>query len=258
MEAGLVPGIYNYCDRWCEKCKLTTRCLSYMMKSKIEEKGELNLKDEILRQHENIWELLKNVFDSTYEVLQELADERGMEVEDIYETENIDREFFRDDFCSMIKDNEKVHYLIETSDIVKICLIYESLADECLEKVFGILDEKDWKKGCEGEVNTTEALDIINWNVDVIPIKMRRALYGHYCGDSSMSEEEKRNDYNGSAKVALNGIENSVKAWEVLLLYCPSVEAEVKHIIMVLEQLSRDISKWFPQAPGFLRPGFDR
>jgi hypothetical protein len=22
-----IPGIYNYCDRWCERCRFTSRCL---------------------------------------------------------------------------------------------------------------------------------------------------------------------------------------------------------------------------------------
>ena len=25
----LISGIYNYCDRWCERCPLTSRCLVY-------------------------------------------------------------------------------------------------------------------------------------------------------------------------------------------------------------------------------------
>jgi len=23
-----IPGIYNYCDRWCERCRFTSRCLN--------------------------------------------------------------------------------------------------------------------------------------------------------------------------------------------------------------------------------------
>ncbi len=26
----LIPGIYNYCDRWCERCRFTDRCLQYL------------------------------------------------------------------------------------------------------------------------------------------------------------------------------------------------------------------------------------
>ena len=25
----LISGIYNYCDRWCERCPLTSRCLVF-------------------------------------------------------------------------------------------------------------------------------------------------------------------------------------------------------------------------------------
>ena len=26
-----IPGIYNYCDRWCEHCPFTLRCMVYAM-----------------------------------------------------------------------------------------------------------------------------------------------------------------------------------------------------------------------------------
>ena len=26
-EQHFIPGIYNYCDRWCERCSMTTSCL---------------------------------------------------------------------------------------------------------------------------------------------------------------------------------------------------------------------------------------
>lgn len=26
-----IPGVYNYCDRWCERCPLTRRCLNFAM-----------------------------------------------------------------------------------------------------------------------------------------------------------------------------------------------------------------------------------
>ena len=26
----LIPGIYNYCDRWCERCAFTSHCLTFL------------------------------------------------------------------------------------------------------------------------------------------------------------------------------------------------------------------------------------
>jgi hypothetical protein len=31
-----ITGIYNYCDRWCERCSFTARCLNYMLKDSVE------------------------------------------------------------------------------------------------------------------------------------------------------------------------------------------------------------------------------
>ena len=94
MDVGFIPGIYNYCDRWCEKCEQQLRCMSFVMGKKIEEKGGFNFEREGHREDESIWARLKEVFESTYEVLHELAEERGLNVEDIYASENIDREFW--------------------------------------------------------------------------------------------------------------------------------------------------------------------
>ena len=34
-----ISGVYNYCDRWCERCPLSNRCLTYAMQI---EEGDLN------------------------------------------------------------------------------------------------------------------------------------------------------------------------------------------------------------------------
>ena len=31
MADQFIPGIYNYCDRWCERCPLTARCRVFAM-----------------------------------------------------------------------------------------------------------------------------------------------------------------------------------------------------------------------------------
>jgi len=80
VDVGFIPGIYNYCDRWCEKCEQQLRCMSFVMGKKIEEKGGFNFEREGHREDESIWARLKEVFESTYEVLHELAEERGLNV----------------------------------------------------------------------------------------------------------------------------------------------------------------------------------
>jgi hypothetical protein len=33
-EKRFIPGIYNYCDRWCERCPQTSRCLNFSLLEK--------------------------------------------------------------------------------------------------------------------------------------------------------------------------------------------------------------------------------
>ena len=78
VDTGFVPGIYNYCDRWCERCPLQLRCMSYMMGKKLKERTKVNLGEEMPDDDESALARLKNIFDSTFDVLRELAEERGM------------------------------------------------------------------------------------------------------------------------------------------------------------------------------------
>lgn len=66
-------------------------------------------------------------------------------------------------------------------------------------------------------------------------------------------------DSDGSAKVALIGIDRSIAAWDIIGSRFPSFcSHEVPAILTHLERLRRRIEKDFPDARGFLRPGFDR
>ena len=35
-EERFISGIYNYCDRWCERCRMTQRCFLYYQDSRRE------------------------------------------------------------------------------------------------------------------------------------------------------------------------------------------------------------------------------
>ena len=97
VDTGFVPGIYNYCDRWCERCPLQLRCMSYLMGKKLKERTKVNLGEEMPDDDESALARLKNIFDSTFDVLRELAEERGMGIEDIYSSEKVPRGFWGED-----------------------------------------------------------------------------------------------------------------------------------------------------------------
>ena len=247
MDVGFIPGIYNYCDRWCEKCEQQLRCMSFVMGKKIEQKGGFNFEREGHREDESIWTRLKEVFESTYEVLHELAEERGLNVEDIYASENIDREFWGEDYEGTPR--EQVYQKLESSDLLRICSIYEYWADKCLEQLYEIINDKEKNELLE------EALEVVGWYPDLIQAKIRRALYGYHYHTANKSKTTE--DYNGSAKVALIGVERSIENWKIIQPLCPAYQKEISHLLVVLEQLRSDADEYFPKARTFVRPGFD-
>ena len=64
-------------------------------------------------------------------------------------------------------------------------------------------------------------------------------------------------DSDGSAKVALIGIDRSIGAWGKILTVFPDQEKETVNIIAGLKHLRDIAEKEFPEARSFIRPGFD-
>ena len=64
-------------------------------------------------------------------------------------------------------------------------------------------------------------------------------------------------DSDGSAKVALLGIDRSLVAWTRMRQHFPKRADNILDILVDLERLRRLTEKTFPNARAFKRPGFD-
>ena len=73
-----IPGIYNYCDRWCERCPLSNRCLNYAME-KEEDDGDPEARDLT---NKKFWKKLENTFRDTIEMVRGNAREMGVDLDD--------------------------------------------------------------------------------------------------------------------------------------------------------------------------------
>ena len=64
----LISGIYNYCDRWCERCPLTSRCLVYATEQEDNDSPESR---DI--HNEAFWKKLNSIFQETREMIADWA-----------------------------------------------------------------------------------------------------------------------------------------------------------------------------------------
>jgi hypothetical protein len=248
-----ISGIYNYCDRWCERCPQTSRCLNYAMSEK--EFADPNTRDI---RNKAFWIKLGETFKTTLDLLKEIAASEGIDLDAIDPGHLVEEHRA---FQEAAKDHEISRAAITYADMVE-SWIEEARAffmggeeiDPGLQSIPGN-GEKREKYGLE------EALEVIQYYQHQIYVKLARAISGQMEEESVIDDEPARytKDSDGSAKVALIGLDRSIAAWGVIGRHLPTFRSHgVPSILTHLERLRRHVEKAFPDARGFLRPGFDR
>ncbi|HET6881236.1 MAG TPA: hypothetical protein VFI31_13835, partial [Pirellulales bacterium] len=73
-----IDGIYNYCDRWCERCAFTERCRVYDMEQKAAADVESRDPDNAA-----FWQSLTRILEQTKDMLRQVAAERGIDLDSL-------------------------------------------------------------------------------------------------------------------------------------------------------------------------------
>ena len=249
-DSNHIPGIYNYCDRWCERCPFTARCLNYEMSE--EKFGDLPNGD---LSNEAFWQKLSETLQETMTMVKEMAEERGIDLDSI---DTADDDEFEDPFEEAPVVHMISHMANSYIDIVEDWFnenvyIFE---DDAKQLVSAYDDESSDLQDQDDTITLIDSVEVIRWYQHQIYVKMRRAL--HSAGDE---EFEILNgfpkDSDGSAKVALIGMDRSISAWGKMTTYFPHLEENILSVIAVLERLRRRVENEFPAARAFVRPGFD-
>jgi len=82
-----IPGVYNYCDRWCERCPFTSRCMNYAVSE--DEFDSLESKDIT---NQAFCDTLHGIFQVTLEMVKETAEEMGIDLNAIDHEEYAEQE----------------------------------------------------------------------------------------------------------------------------------------------------------------------
>jgi hypothetical protein len=242
-----IPGIFNYCDRWCELCPFTSRCRSFAMEQSM---NRLIAKKE--RENAEFWAAMEKTLGEAIdpaikESLRLFEDPKKQpdEIEPLDEFENAEMER-RDRFV------EREHPLGRRS------MEYATLSGGFFKKV------------CPGEpaqdASWRRSWEVILWYQYFIHVKFCRALHGlvedeEEEGDSYDEESDEKiefpSDADGSAKIAIIGIERSISAWSRMREYFPAHDREIVKMMALLMHVRALAEKTFPKAREFHRPGFD-
>jgi hypothetical protein len=247
MDEQYIPGIYNYCDRWCERCSFTRRCRVFSDESDLtEEQRDMN--------HEAFWQYLNESLQKALDLIEKHLEEMGIDWESFKEEGLEEKE--QDNSFELPPDHEALHNL---------SVNYYEKAKEWFEEYHHLFRQKEESLQRQLDlgmpvmpeaVQLSDALDVINWYSFFISSKLRRALHG-LRDEYMLREFPIQNDANGNAKVTLLAINRSLTAWEVIRTAFPHATNEMLELLLILGRLRRGILKLFPDADRFVRPGFD-
>lgn len=245
MKPHFIPGIYNYCDRWCERCAYNHRCQIYAEEQKLspEQKDPGN---------PAFWEYIQSNFRKAMEMVEAWAKQ-----------ENIDWEAFREEALSEEEEQELSpgqqaldslarDYARRTLDWLKAQRdAFREYREELMSRLqlgIGIGQEAS---------RMNDAIEAIQWYSTMIPSKTSHALHAYRHQHEWYWDSPLQSDANGTAKVALLCIERSLGAWEALRQQLPEKADEIIDMLVILGKIRRGLLHYFPEADKFIRPGFD-
>jgi len=242
-----IPGIYNYCDRWCERCPFTSRCMNFAMTDEqFDDPADRDLMNE------TFWHKLTELLQNTRELLEETAGQLGidldaLDVEEVAEEERIREKVVRNHACcrSAKSYSEMVENWFDSFEKTESADFDFREASNS-----AVVDE------IETSTDLADAFEVIRWYQHLIYVKLMRAVHG-MLDDTLEDLDEFPNDSDGSAKVALISLDRSMAAWGQVRNHFLLREEAILAILVHLDRLRRRVETLFPNARSFIRPGFD-
>lgn len=246
QDPKFIAGIHNYCDRWCERCAFTDRCMTFAMEQAEDERGGGRPKDA-----KAFWKRFESAVVATGEMVSEMAKEHGIQ-------------FDPDQLAELSRKEQQRHEEAENHPLAKAAFAYDEAVDEWFmagETALRAKEEEILAQAALGVervkeevIGLTDVVEIIRWYQPQIYVKLMRAL------DADREFEAKSDlpkDSDGSAKVALIGMERSIAAWLRMKDFFPDKTDSILTMLVQLDRLRRATEREFPDARGFVRPGFD-
>ena len=222
IRDGFIEGVFNYCDRWCETCALTSWCRLFADSAQVEAALDPNL--QLVVEAPPLPQDIAPSLDTSFAEALDKAEAATA-------SEKVARR------RALARERNEDPVVVRASDY-------------CVQVHRWLRDHKD-----SGPTNPGDPRAVIGWYSTLVPAKVARAILASKWADSG--EGDDAHDGEGSAKVALIGLERSHAAWLRLSEIGLASNQETHDFIAQLVWLTDALERRFPRARAFVRPGFD-
>jgi hypothetical protein len=242
-----ISSIFNYCDRWCERCAFIDRCSMGVMEQKRWAKGEDWDEEDFFAQLEKIYPIEEDKMGQWLEEfeidLNEIDPDVDLPAPDL-KTQALEKEMRErgSDYYKPLKQ-----FLHDNQEGLKA-------------RGIDFFAERTQREGPDTHERSAlaEALEVILWYQYFMFVKANRAISGLAdMHDSFVWKNARQSDANGSAKVAMIAAERSLGAWELLRRLWPEKQADALAFMRKINAFRHRLAQIFPEWKKFVRPGFD-
>lgn len=251
-EKDYIEGIYNYCDRWCEKCGFTTHCFLFTQESRIK-----------------TYEILHNGSLSGIEEM--FKKDTGSAGDEHTGDKSTGGDFVDEEFLDSLEENEdNEDNSSDREELKEPEHPINNLLDEYFNKAYIFIEALNKKYNIMGlskekvksriEEDTFRDFEVFAWFYTFIGAKLKRALFGLFELRNEEEEELKeihKYDMNGSAKIGIIAVKRSIQALNNLHKNLPDYFADTEELLILLGKILNAADELFPDCMEFKRPGFD-
>jgi hypothetical protein len=230
----VIEGIFNYCTRRCELCPFTAQCTLYQSEREYEQKNP-----------EATWDAqVHDSFADTFRLLEAWCKREGIDFERIRrEAENEESN----------AELDRIEEAARADPLQKLATGYMRGALNIADAMAAARALRKWPP----EVGA--AFDTMTWNATMLSAKVHRALQGFGEREIFREDDPVQNDWNGSAKLARILVDESKRAWQVILREGEAPDdSPLVELVALLERIDAMLVDRFPRAMEFIRPGFDQ
>jgi hypothetical protein len=240
-QPACVPGIYNFCDRWCERCMFQQRCRVYLDVTRMQLEMDQGMPLELAA------------------VADEASDQGPPHPVSASEQAEFQALLAEINRPPSQKEIEETTALMEASrrrrEAHPLSIAGRDYA-ETARRITAVLRPLVEEKGDPVAIAATETIDRFAF---MIAVKIWRAV-GSMIDHAIFGDDDggAQSDANGSAKIVRLMVIESRDAWEVLTQIGRAMADGVPAAMITrLDALDAAVADEFPEAMAFVRPGFD-
>jgi hypothetical protein len=245
-----IANIDQYCDRWCERCPLSSRC-EFFVRVRQHRSGSGDSKPEAsiallteIEQDSELADRVVRLFTAWLDRDVTVAEARRNAVERLPAEHPL---YLRADVYS--------------GEARKFLKVFEKAHRRQAEALVGLArtglgDPNSF----EEHLLATEASIVVAWYYPLIPMKILRAIAARMHADLVVGpvSQAMRRDADGSAKVAYLAVSESISALKCLRTLLPQLGSVLNRALRDATRLLEEIDTAFPGHWTFVRPGFDQ